>query len=489
MVNGEVIKGLQPELAWKHLAKIAEIPRGSGNEEGARAYVLSIAEKCGLQSKIDTVGNLLVKKPATVGHENAPSIALQGHLDMVCEKNADVVHDFLKDPIRFVRNGDIIKANGTTAGFDNGIAVAVMCAIMEETTLAHGLLEMLFTIDEETGLTGANGLEKGFLESKTLINLDCEKDKILYIGCAGGQTMTGTKMIAKNTVPSDVVACYLKISGLKSGHSGVDIHKDHPNAIKVFARIFSSLALIGASLSSVIIGNKHNVIPQKGKVTFFLPKNKVEEARAIVQKWEKTIKKEYGRKSGKFYFHFGTFKNYRLKNKALVNVVEQNNLLEVLHSLPHGIHKMSTAMSDLVETSNNLASIKISGGKISILLSNRSSSKSGMEDICIKVKSVLQLGQFSIKEFSGYPGWNPDTNSPILKHGKMIYEQLFEKKPSIKAIHAGLECGVIGGKYPEMDMLSIGPKIDSPHTPDERMKISTVPKFWEFLTTLLADIK
>jgi dipeptidase D len=266
MINGEVVKGLQPELVWKHLAEIAEIPRGSGNEEGARAYVLSVALKYGLQSKIDAVGNLLVKKPATVGHENVPSIALQGHLDMVCEKNADVAHDFLKDPIRFVQNGDIIKANGTTAGFDNGIAVAVMCAIMEETTLAHGPLEMLFTIDEETGLSGANGLEKDFLESKTLINLDTEEEGQLYIGCAGGKQITGIAKYSTREPPVGSLFYTLQVSGLRGGHSGCDIHENRGNALKIIGNILDTMHDMNDVLFvSVFGGDKHNAIPREAE--------------------------------------------------------------------------------------------------------------------------------------------------------------------------------------------------------------------------------
>jgi dipeptidase D len=490
MVNSEVVKDLQPELVWKHLAEIAKIPRGSGNEEGARSYVLAVAKKFGLESKIDTVGNLLVKKPATVGHENASSIALQGHLDMVCEKNSDVAHDFLKDPIRFVRNGDIIKANGTTAGFDNGIAVAVMCAIMEETTLAHGALEMLFTIDEETGLTGANGLEKGFLESKTLLNLDTEEEGQLYIGCAGGKQITGVAKYSTRE-PSDGSLFYtLQVTGLRGGHSGCDIHENRGNALKIIGEILDTLYVMDdVTFVSVSGGDKHNAIPREAEALIVLQEGVVKKVRRTLDVLKSHFKDMYRDSEPKLEIFFRRHSRKKFPDAKILRYEEAKRFLGFLANVPNGVVKMSEAVQGLVETSINLAAVKYDNGVFTIVTSQRSSVSSELEKICDEVAKTMRNAKITVQVGEGYPGWEPNAQSPILLQAIGVYESLFGKKPLVKAIHAGLECGVIGEKYPGMDMLSIGPTIENPHSPDECMHISTVPKFWEFLTALLADIK
>jgi dipeptidase D len=490
MVNSEVIKGLQPELVWKHLAEIAEIPRGSRNEEAVRAYVLGVAKKYGLESKIDAVGNLLVKKPATVGHENAPSIALQGHLDMVCEKNSDVAHDFLKDPIRFVRNGDIIKASGTTAGFDNGIAVAVMCAIMEETTLAHGPLEMLFTVDEETGLTGANGLEPGFLASKTLLNLDTEEEGQLYIGCAGGKQTIGVAKYSTREPPVGSLFYTLQVSGLRGGHSGCDIHENRGNALKIIGEILDTLHdMNDVTFVSVSGGDKHNAIPREAEALIVIQEGMVKKVRRTLDDLKSYFNDIYCDSEPKLEIFFRRHSRKNFPDAKILHYGEAKRFLGFLAHVQNGVIKMSEAVPGLVETSTNLAAVRYDNGFFTIVTSQRSSINSELEKNCDEVAKTMRNAKMTVQIGEGYPGWEPNAQSPILLQATKVYESLFGKKPLVKAIHAGLECGVIGEKYPGMDMLSIGPTIENPHSPDERMHVSTVPKFWEFLVALLADIK
>jgi dipeptidase D len=484
MTNSKVIEGLEPKPVWNHLAKIAEIPRGSGNEEGARNYVLAHAKSCGLKAKTDKVGNVLVIKPATVGREKVPSVALQGHLDMVCE--ADVPHDFLKDPIRFTRDGDIIKAIGTTAGFDNGIAVAAMCAIMEDKTLVHGQLEMLFTVDEETGLTGANNLEPGFLTSKTLLNLDTEEEGQLYIGCAGGKQNTGGVRYATKKLSANTALHVLRVSGLRGGHSGCDIHENRGNALVIIGDLLNGLHTThGISLVSVFGGDKHNAIPREAEAVILIPRKTIKEVRREVE-----IYATYNLYSDSELGLRITLERYQ--SQGSVSVLRNEDTERFLHfltSVPNGVIKMSEAVPGLVETSTNLAAVKYDNGYFTVVTSQRSSVTSELEKICDEIVKTMLTANMTVHIGEGYPGWEPNAKSPILHLASGVYESLFGTKPLVKAIHAGLECGVIGEKYPGMDMLSIGPTIENPHSPQERMHISTVPKFWQFLVAVLSSIK
>jgi len=489
MINSKAIEGLSPERFWYHLAEIAEIPRGSGNEAGARAYVSDVAKENGLNFKIDKTGNVVVLHPSTEGLENLPSVVLQGHLDMVCEKNADTTHDFAKDPIRFVRNGNILKAEGTTAGFDNGVGVATMCMLMEDVS-PHGTREYLFTVDEETGLTGANGLEKDFIASKILINIDTEEEGKLYIGCAGGKQTTGMLQIEKEPTLPEHKKCKITVSGLKGGHSGCDIHENRGNAIKILAQALTHLRdRTQAHLSYVRGGDKHNAIPREAEAHLFVPEDRIELAIELVRDVSGQLKKEYGETEPVLSLELVLMEMEKNMEAHVFKPELQTALLEMLVSMPHGVHKMSEAVPGLVETSTNLASIKQGEKEISILTSQRSSATEGLEEICEAVKNVFDNSGFSNERSEGYPGWNPDTNSPLLQKAIAVYESQFGEKPEVKAIHAGLECGVIGEKYPDMQMLSIGPTIKNPHSPDELLEIDSVPKYLNFLTALLADIK
>lgn len=489
MINSKAVEGLTPERFWHHLANIAEIPRGSGNEAGVRAYVSAVAKENGLDFKTDKTGNVMVLHPATEGLENIPIVTLQGHLDMVCEKNADTLHDFSKDPIRFVRNGNILKAEGTTAGFDNGVGIATMCMLMEDTE-AHGTREYLFTVDEETGLTGANGLEPGFIKGNILINLDTEEEGKLYIGCAGGKQTKSCIPLITETAPPLHTRCKLMVSGLKGGHSGCDIHENRGNAIKILAQSLTHLRdRTNARLSYVKGGDKHNAIPREAEAHLFVPEDRIELAIELVRDVSEQLKKEYGETEPVLDLELVLMEMEKNMEAHVFKPELQTALLEMLVSMPHGVHKMSEAVPGLVETSTNLASIKQNEKEISVLTSQRSSATEGLEEICEAVKNVFDAGSFENKRSEGYPGWNPDINSPLLQKAIAIYESQFGEKPEVRAIHAGLECGVIREKYPGIQMLSIGPTIKNPHSPDELLEIDSVPKYLNLLTWLLADIR
>lgn len=494
MKNEKVVRGLKPKLFWEYLASISEIPRGSGNEAGIRTFVLEVARTFLLETKVDATGNVLVKVPASKGMESRPIVVLQGHMDMVCKKNEDVVHDFLVDPIELVRQGDKIRANGTTAGFDNGVAIASMLAIIADKNVVHGPLELLLTVDEETGLTGAFNLEPGFVEGRILINLDSEEDWVLYVGCAGGKDITGELPIDRTSVPRNMIACQLSITGLPGGHSGCEIHKGRPNAIKILARVLSSLeepvlGVRGMRISTIKAGDVRNAIPSSAKAIIFLFGDSVSEAARVVEGWEETIKEEYRRKSGKLSIRLLVFEEYSIANKSVINLVQQASILRVLKALPHGVVKMSEDVRGLVETSTNLAIVRVSHKNAAISLNSRSSSQSGILDAYDTVKSVLKLGKFSVNESGSYPGWKPNMKSPILKLARIVYEKQFGDKAKVKAIHAGLECGVIGSHYEGMDMLSFGPTLKEVHTPNENVSIKSICKFWQMLTALLVEIQ
>ncbi|MFA6565668.1 MAG: beta-Ala-His dipeptidase [Candidatus Paceibacterota bacterium] len=489
MINAKIIEGLTPERFWRHLSQIAEIPRGSGNESGVREYVISIAQQNGLNFKTDKIGNLVVIHGATEGMENLPSVALQGHMDMVCEKNASVIHDFLKDPICFAREGNIMKAVGTTAGFDNGVGVAAMCMLMED-ELPHGAREYLFTVEEESGLDGAKGLEKDFIASGILINLDTEEEGRIYIGCSGGKNTKGMMPLATEPVPAGHTAIALTVSGLSGGHSGCDIHENRGNAIKLLAQALSSIhAETDARLSHISGGGKHNAIPREAEAHIHIPVDQVELAKHLVHDVADQLKKEYGETESVLSVELALMDAEEGLETHVFKPELQTALLEVLMALPHGVHKMSESVPGLVETSSNLASVKHENDEIAIVTSQRSSDHSGLLEISEAVKNAFECGNFAIEHSEGYPGWNPDIHSPLLKTAVGVYESQFGATPEVKAVHAGLECGIIGEKFPGIQMLSIGPTVKNPHSPDELLEIDTIPKFLKFLAALLAEIQ
>jgi dipeptidase D len=483
----EAIKGLKPELVWKYFAEIAKIPRGSKNEAAVARYVLETAKKLGLQAQQDKIGNVVVKKPASPGKERLPSVALQGHLDMVCEKNAGTVHDFTKDAIELVRKNDVIMANGTTLGADNGIAVATNLAIMEDKSLAHGPLEFLFTIDEEVGLGGASNLQPGFIESKTLMNLDSEEEGALYVGCSGGMDTVGRWELDMESAPSGSVAATIKVNGLRGGHSGLEIDKNRGNAIKILNRTLLRLEDLGVRLSSIHGGNKRNAIPRECEAVCFVPKKNLEKILTAVKEVEATVKAEFASTDADVSITFtpakGTSKG-KVIRKAL-----QKKLTRTISGLPHGVIKMSPDIKDLVETSTNVAVIRTEKKMIVMETSQRSSVGSELEEIACTASSVFEMGHADVSHEHSYPGWKPDMKSRILGVARTTYKNLYGKEPQVKAIHAGLECGIIGEKYPGIDMVSFGPTLEGVHSPDEKIYIDTVEKFWKFLLEILKNVK
>jgi dipeptidase D len=479
------IEELRPEALWRHFADISGIPRCSKNEEAAARHVVETAQRLGLESRQDDAGNVVVRKPASPGREGVRSVCLQGHLDMVCEKNADSGHDFTRDPIRLVREGNLLRADGTTLGADNGIAVATMLALMEDRGLEHGPLELLFTVDEETGLTGAGNLQSDFLESRTLVNLDSEDEGILYVGCAGGRDTGGRWPAAREAPAGKVVAARLEVKGLRGGHSGLDIHLGRGNAIKILTRVLLRLAEIGGRVARLEGGNKRNALPREASAEFFLPRSRIKRAEKLVAGLEATIKAELSLADPDLSVTLsvcGEGEGQALKRHL------QKKILRAVCALPHGVIRMSPDIEGLVQTSTNVAVVQTLDGEIRLETSQRSSVASEIEEIAETVASVFLLAGAAVESGAGYPGWQPDLNSEILAVAKSTFRDCFGREPEVAAVHAGLECGIIGEKFPGMDMVSLGPTLEAVHSPEERIHIDTVERFWDYLLAILRNV-
>jgi dipeptidase D len=486
MRMSNAIAGLEPTLVWKYFAEIARIPRCSKHEERMTRYVLDTAKRLGLEATADAVGNVVVRKPASPGREAAPMVCLQGHLDMVCEKNKDTKHDFAKDPIELVRKGDVLMADGTTLGADNGIAVATNLAIMEDRALVHGPLEFLFTVDEETGLTGAQSLQAGFLRSRILLNLDSEEEGELYVGCSGGRDTTASWALATDPVPAAMVAGVVAVTGLKGGHSGMEIHQGRGNAIKTLNRALLVLDALGARVTSLQGGSKRNAIPREAEAAVWLPAKRWDEAVEAVARFAAAARAEVSTVDPDLTITLTVLKGAR-RGKVLKKAL-QRRILRSISGLPHGVIKMSADIPGLVETSTNVAVLETGKKAVTLATSQRSSVASEMDDICDTVRAIMELSGAEVSQGDGYPGWKPDLDSPILKLAKRTYKDLYGKEPAVKAIHAGLECGIIGERQPGMDMLSFGPTMTGVHSPDEKLYVETVPKFWDFLLAILKNV-
>ena len=472
---------LNPRPLWKHFAKILTIPHCSGNEKALGDYVLGVAASLGLPGKRDRVGNVVVSKPATAGREAAVGVILQGHLDMVGEKNSDKVHDFAKDPIQAEIKGEWIYAQGTTLGADNGIGLASALAVMEDKTLVHGPLEFLFTVDEETGLTGANKIQKGFLAGKMLLNLDSEDEGIFTIGCAGG---ADSKLVLpferKRTASKNLYR--LHVRGFRGGHSGIDINQGRGNAIKLLARVLAQAqAAAKFEVIGVEGGSKHNAIPREAVAVLACPPVQVRSMTTAVKKAFDKIKVEYKavEPGAAYALEPVPGKDFALTQDG------QRALIDLLMALPHGVIAMHPEIAGLVETSTNLAIVKTAKKEFTVLCSTRSSVASALEATRDVIKSVCALAGAKAELEDGYPGWMPNLASPLLKKLKDIYRSTFGKDAEVVAIHAGLECGIIGEKFPGMDMISFGPTMKNPHSPEEHVHIGSVEKFWKFLTTAI----
>lgn len=477
----EAIDGLKPELLWRHFAEIARIPRPSKHEERIARYVLATAERLGLYAAQDRCGNIVVRKPASPGREQSDGICLQAHLDMVCEKNAAKVHDFLKDPIELVRKGNLLMANGTTLGADNGIGVAASLAVMEDRSLVHGPLELLFTVDEETGLTGAQNLDPMLIESRTLLNLDSEDEGVLFVGCAGGRDTRGSWKAARESAPPQTAVRYLFVKGLRGGHSGMDIDKGLGNAIKLVNRCVMQLSAISARLSAIDGGRMHNAIPREAGALLYIPIENLSRAEAMVSELNSAFRAELSSVEPELVLGM---REQGGNGTVLVPSLQQS-LCRTISALPHGVLRMSDDIPGLVETSTNLAAVATTEDAVTVVTSQRSSITSRLTEAVETIESVFVLGGAEVETNDGYPGWKPDLASPILTLAKECYIELFGEDPRVRAIHAGLECGIIGERIPGMDMVSFGPTLESVHSPDERIDIESVGKFWEFLVSML----
>jgi dipeptidase D len=483
----EAIDGLKPELFWRYFAEISRIPRASKHEERIAQYVLETAQKLGLVAQKDSCGNVVVQKPASPGRERVRSICLQSHLDMVCEKNADKVHDFLKDPIELVRKGAVVTANGTTLGADNGVGVATNLAIMADRSLVHGPLELLFTIEEEIGLTGALNLSPKLLGSRTLLNLDSEEEGALYVGCAGGKDTFARWTSERESAPANAAAFLLSVKGLKGGHSGLEIDKGLGNAIKILNRALLRLSEIGARLSSIDGGNMRNAIPRECAALLFLPKESLDQAKALVAQLDLAFKAELSFIDPGLVLSLTPQQGAR--SGQVLAAADQYRLCRTIAALPSGVQHMSADILGLVETSTNVSVIATTPDEITLVTSQRSSVASRLTEIVQTVEAIFELGGATIEVSEGYPGWKPDLASPILKVAKECYRSLYRKDAEVKAVHAGLECGIIGERIAGMDMLSFGPTLESVHSPEEKIYIDSVGKFWDFLVAILASVE
>jgi len=482
------VEGLNPEPVWRYFSEISRIPRGSKNEAAIVKYVLDTARKLGLEARADAVGNVIARKPASfpAGRTQRP-VALQGHLDMVCEKNRNTKHDFLKDPIKLVRKDDFLTADGTTLGADNGIAVAVNLAIMEDNAIQHGPLELLFTVDEETGLTGAAGLTPDFLESRTLINLDSEEEGVLYTGCAGGKDIVGTWTLPRVEAPENYIAARIEVAGLRGGHSGMDIDKGRGNAIKIMNRALRALTdAVGARLADIDGGDKHNAIPRECEALMWIAPEKIGDAERIIENLCSAVKAEFGAADSDIAITLTLVDTN--EKRRVVEVSDQEKLIRTITALPYGVIKMSADIAGLVETSTNPAVIKMEGDKVKIVTFQRSAYSMELEKISEAVAAAFESGGAAVESSESYPGWAPNPNSRILEIARSAFRSLFGGLPKVTAIHAGLECGVIGEKIPGMDMISFGPTIMGVHSPDERLYIEPVERFWNFLLEILKRI-
>jgi dipeptidase D len=482
---GQVLGHLEPKAVWDIFEEICQYPRPSKQEEKIIGYIENFAKTNGLELIKDAFGNLILKKPATPGMENKKGVVIQGHIDMVCEKNADVEFDFENDPIQTWIDGDWVKAKGTTLGADNGIGVAMGMALMVSKDVPHPALELLCTLDEETGLTGAINLGAGLLNAQILINLDSEEDGAFTIGCAGGINSIGTWEYKSETVPADSVAYEIAIKGLRGGHSGIEIHDYRGNGVKLLNRILWNFAKrYDLRVSSINGGNKHNAIPREAFAIVTLPKIHEEAFKLNISKCNDTIREEWLSKEPNV--------NLSASPKDLPNRIMaadlQKNILNAIYAMPHGQMRVSPDIPGLVQTSTNLAVVETKEDKFVMLTSQRSSVESEKNYIKHMVEAVITLAGGVCVANDGYPGWQPNVNSPILEVGKTVYRNLYGKEVHIEAIHAGLECGLVGEKYPGMDMISFGPSMKDVHSPDEKLLIPTVKNCWNLLVEMMKNI-
>ena len=466
---------------------LSGVPRRSKHEEKISRRLKEYASNIGLDAKADGKGNLVINVPASPGREKAPVVVLQGHMDMVCEKTPESAHDFSRDPIEIVFDGDWIKANDTSLGADNGIALAYCLALAGNPNLAHPPLELLFTVDEETGLTGAKALGRNFIKGKMLLNLDSEDDGVFTIGCAGGRDAILTLSPAREDIDKESSGIEVSLSGLAGGHSGVDIHKHRANALKLMARLLLPLIKeLGAGLVSLSGGSAVNAIPRDAKAILSIRPDSVGKAAELAKSMAGIFASEYAQTEEKLSIDVDTVS---LDGRRAIKTESALSFVRLLRLIPSGPREYSSTIPGLVETSSNLAIVREKGAKLEVLTSQRSSVETRLDEITVDIESAGISAGADVRFENSYPAWQPDTSSPLLARAREVYRRVFSKEPAVEAVHAGLECGVIGSIYNGMDMISIGPTIEHPHSPDERANLPSIGKTWRFLIALLESIK
>lgn len=478
------LRTLEPKALWNRFADICSIPHPSKHEVAICQYIKDFADANQLTYRQDSVGNIVVCKPSTAGYENHPTVILQSHVDMVPQKNSDKVFDFTKDAIEPYIDGQWVKANGTTLGADNGIGCAAMLAILESTELAHPAIEALFTVDEETGLVGANHLSKDMLSGSILINLDSEDEGELYVGCAGAVNTTAELLYKEDSTTNSLVGYEIELRGLKGGHSGLEIKLQRANANKILVRFLREQSTANSlRISTIDGGGLRNAIPREACAVVTVPGSSSEAFEIASAQFAAAIAAEYS-----YVEQSISFVVRKVDTPSIVvSKDDQKRILAALTAAPNGVFRLSDAMQGLVETSTNMSRVSIREGKMEVLFMTRCMVNYGKRELAAMIRSVFELAGAKVVEENDYDGWAPNMNSAILKTMTQGYEQLFGKTPEVRAIHAGLECGIIGGKYPALDMISIGPTMRFPHSPDEKVNIETVAKFYKFLTYTLEN--
>ncbi|WP_372800454.1 aminoacyl-histidine dipeptidase [Lutibacter sp.] len=477
------IRALEPTALWNNFADLNAVPRGSKKEERVIEFMVDFGKKLNLETVVDPVGNVIIKKPASKGMETRKTVVMQSHLDMVHQKNTDTNFDFDTEGIKMIIDGDWVKAEGTTLGADNGLGVAAIMSVLASTNIQHPTIEALFTIDEETGMTGAKGLEEGYLNGEILLNLDTEEDDEIDIGCAGGIDITAENTYNEVHSPSNSVGYSISVTGLNGGHSGMDIHKGLGNANKIMNRLLYE-TLDFSRISEINGGSLRNAIPRESFAIVSVYESKKDAFLKKIKKVTKEIKTEFKTVDPNLEITLSKIKT----PERVMTVISQTTLLNTLYAAHNGVYRMSNDMEGLVETSNNIARVIVKDEDIKIMCLTRSSVETSKFDLANALKATFELAGYTVTMSGSYPGWKPNVNSPILKVLTDTYEKLFDSKADVVACHAGLECGILGTNYPEMDMISFGPTIQGAHSPDERANIKSTQKFWKFLLTILENI-
>lgn len=482
-MSDSAVRELEPKEVWENFAAINAIPRASKKEEQIIEFMVDFGKDLGLETVVDPVGNVIIRKPATPGMEDRKPVVMQSHLDMVHQKNADSDFDFDKEGIRMLIQGDWVKADGTTLGADNGLGVAAIMGILRSSGIPHPALEALFTIDEETGMTGAQGMEPGFLQGEILLNLDTEEDDEIDIGCAGGIDVTAIREYSAEEPVKSANSYRISVTGLQGGHSGMDIHKGLGNANKIMNGVLVHMRN-EIRLSSLKGGSLRNAIPRESFAEIVIETDQLETGMKRFEEVAGILKESFSGIEPDLEIQIEQKEDF----EKVLTIQDQNALLESVGQALNGVYKMSSEISDLVEASNNIAKVTVEGGTMKVECLTRSSVEESKREVQELLRKNFERNGFEVSFSGSYPGWSPNGNSPILKVLTRVYTELFSEEPKVVACHAGLECGIIGSHYPEMDMISFGPTIKGAHSPDERASITSVKRFWTFLLEILKNI-